>query len=58
MNLKLDDTNITLFFAIGILISLIVICHITNYLYPKEKFNDTYLYSYVYNYNFYYSLSV
>lgn len=45
MNLKLDDTNITLFFAIGILISLIVICHLSNYLYPKEKFNNTCLYS-------------
>lgn len=45
MNLKLDDTNITLFFAIGILISLIAICHLSNYLYPKEKFLNTCLYS-------------
>ncbi len=45
MNLKLVDTNTTLFIAISVLIILIIICHVTNYLYPKEKFTETYLYS-------------
>ncbi len=41
MNLKLNDTNTCLFIAIGILILLMAICHISNYMYPKEKFNDS-----------------
>ena len=45
MNLKLYDTNTTLFITISVLLIMILVCQVSNYLYPKEKFNDNYLYT-------------
>lgn len=45
MNLKLNDKNTTIFIAIVILISLVIVCHLSNYLYSKEKFFDKWVYS-------------